>query len=319
MCWEGDHVRLVLTHKDSKGLTKAFVSEVSSCLRKIGCKCVLDEQVRNQCRSKLLNIQCVNRFEPLVSKAGDSDELMECLSGNEHTDSGLDVQLVGDRVRALGGSVRDRRLRVATWNFSGLGSERKQKEIGEVLDKNSIDVAAGQESWEKEDTKIAVEGYKWFGKPRGNQNSQRGEGGVGFLVRECLVDEVEFISGVHYEESVWMKVRGGRGSSALYISCVYMPTDCTKSASIEGCFEKLKEDVLSFKEKGRVVLLGDFNARVGKSVELDDVVGMFGEDTCNASGNRLISFLNEVELVVYNGRSLVLEPEWTRVRPNRCL
>ena len=64
-----------------------------------------------------------------------------------------------------------------------------------------------------------------------------------------------------------------------------------------------------------MVLLGDFNARVGKSVEMDDVIGMFGEDTCNASGNRLISFLNEVELVVCKGRSLVVEPEWTRVRP----
>ena len=31
----------------------------------------------------------------------------------------------------------------------------------------------------------------------------------------------------------------------------------------------------------------------------------------NASGNRLISFLNEVKLVVCNGRSLVVEPEWT--------
>ena len=44
-----------------------------------------------------------------------------------------------------------------------------------------------------------------------------------------------------------------------------------------------------------MVLLGDFNARVGRSVELDDVIG---EDTCNASGNRLVSFLNEVEMVV---------------------
>ena len=48
------------------------------------------------------------------------------------------------------------------------------------------------------------------------------------------------------------------------------------------------------------MLLGDFNARVGRSVEVDDVIGMFGEDTCNASGNILISFLNEVELVVEN-------------------
>ena len=74
--------------------------------------------------------------------------------------------------------------------------------------------------------------------------------------------------------------------------------------------------VLSFREKGQEVLLGGFNARVGRSVEVDDVIGMFGEDTCNASGNRLISFLNEVELVVCNGRKLVVEPEWTRVRPS---
>ena len=44
------------------------------------------------------------------------------------------------------------------------------------------------------------------------------------------------------------------------------------------------------------------------------MVGMFGENTCNASGNRLFSFLNEVEMTICNGRKLVTEPEWTRVR-----
>ena len=78
-------------------------------------------------------------------------------------------------------------------------------------------------------------------------------------------------------------------------------------------YEQLKEDVLSFKQKGRVVLLGDFNARVGKSVDVDDVIG---EEFCNGNGNRLISLLNEVELVICNGRQLVSEPEWTRVRPS---
>ena len=46
------------------------------------------------------------------------------------------------------------------------------------------------------------------------------------------------------------------------------------------------------------------------------MIGMFGEDTCNASGNKLISFLNEVELVICNGRKPVVEPEWIRVRPS---
>ena len=71
-------------------------------------------------------------------------------------------------------------MKVATWNFSGLRSDRKQKEIGELLVKHNLDVVAGQESWEKEETRTHIEGYKWFGKPRINQNSLRGEGGGGF-------------------------------------------------------------------------------------------------------------------------------------------
>ena len=178
---------------------------------------------------------------------------------------------------------------------------------------NSIDIV---ESWVKEDSRIAVDGYKWFGKPRTSQRSQRGEGGVGFLVRESLVSEVEFITKVAYEESVWMKVQGERGRLALYIGCVYMPTNSTSVAMLDTCYERLKEDILSFREKGMVVLLGDFNARVGKVAGDDDMIGKFGEDTCNASGIKLISLLHEVELVACNGRRLVSEPEWTRVRPS---
>ena len=63
-------------------------------------------------------------------------------------------------------------------------------------------------------------------------------------------------------------------------------------------------------------MLSDFNARVGRSVQIDDVIGMFGEDMRNASGNRLLSFLNEVELMICNGRKLVSEPVWTRVKPS---
>ena len=42
---------------------------------------------------------------------------------------------------------------------------------------------------------------------------------------------------------------------------------------------------------------------MGRSTEVDDVIGMFGEETCIASGNRLLSFLNEVKLVICNGGS----------------
>ena len=86
----------------------------------------------------------------------------------------------------------------------------------------------------KEETRINVEGYKWFGKPRIKQNSPRGDGGVGVLVRGCLVNEVEFINTMKYEESVWMKIRSERGREALYIGCVYMPTDSTSISVMKG-------------------------------------------------------------------------------------
>ena len=74
-------------------------------------------------------------------------------------------------------------------------------------------------------------------------------------MRECLIDEVEFITDVDYEESMWIKVRGGRRSSALYIGCVYMPTDCTNSASNEG-YENLKRMYLVLRKREGWYCLG---------------------------------------------------------------
>ena len=48
VAWEGDHVRLVLLPKDSKGLSKEVVAKISACLRRIGYRCVLDENERTQ-------------------------------------------------------------------------------------------------------------------------------------------------------------------------------------------------------------------------------------------------------------------------------
>ena len=45
----------------------------------------------------------------------------------DSVDVNIDVSVIGYRIQALEGSNRERRLRVATWNFSGLCSERNTK------------------------------------------------------------------------------------------------------------------------------------------------------------------------------------------------
>ena len=55
-------IRLVLTKKDSKGASSELVKQVSANLRKIGCSCVIDEQVRKSCKSRVMSVpvHCVN-------------------------------------------------------------------------------------------------------------------------------------------------------------------------------------------------------------------------------------------------------------------
>ena len=63
--WEGDHI---LMKKDSKGVSSELVKQVSANLRKIGCRCVIDEQVRKSCKSRVMSVpvHCVNRFESIA-------------------------------------------------------------------------------------------------------------------------------------------------------------------------------------------------------------------------------------------------------------
>jgi len=62
---------------------------------------------------------------------------------------------------------------------------------------------------------------------------------------------------VKYAESVWMKVRGERGRSALYIGCMCIHAYLWSRYSHYWCliaiYNLRKEDVLTFKQKGMVV------------------------------------------------------------------
>ena len=143
--WEGDHIRLILTKKDSKGVSSDLVKQVSANLRKLGCRCVIDEQVRKTCKSRAMSVPvyCVNRFESLAIDTCSDDNVEDVPI----------VDSVALKTKVLASTMR-KHLRLATWNVSGLCSERKQKEIADLLACNSIDIVAVQEFWEKEDSKI---------------------------------------------------------------------------------------------------------------------------------------------------------------------
>ena len=48
---------------------------------------------------------------------------------------------------------------------------------------------------------------------------------------------------------------------------------------------------------------GDSNATVVKSEDVDGLIGMFGENTCNSNGNIFIELLQNCNLIVCNDRT----------------
>ena len=88
-------------------------------------------------------VHCVNRFESLAVDTCSDDNVEDVPI----------VDSVALKIKVLASKMR-KQLRLATWNVC---SERKQKEIADLLACNSYIVAV-QESWEKEDSKIDISG-----------------------------------------------------------------------------------------------------------------------------------------------------------------
>ena len=61
------------------------------------------------------------------------------------------------------------------------------------------------------------------------------------------------------------------------------PESKNRVNDIQRRFGEIAADVYTYKRKGEVVLVGDFNARVGKAGQPDDSIGHYGEDKKNNS------------------------------------
>ena len=160
----------------------------------------------------------------------------------------------------------------------------KQKELEDTLLGMGIGICAVQESHEKANMALHFTHYQWVGRHR----EGRLGGGVGFLVHSSLVHAVSVADTTGAQEVMWLIVDGSsREAAPLVLASVYLPCNAQTRAEQDTCaraFELLEADVVHFQQKGRVVLLGDFNGRVGQALEANAPIGMYGEDRVNWNG-----------------------------------
>lgn len=324
--WERDHIRVHLSGQTAAQLSEERVHEISRQLRakyrwravraesksetrnkKKTANATANQQAAGQCTSR-------GRFSAFIQHGltdvdlGEYDERPPI----DMFDSDSEAE---EQVREE--PMPSRQLRVGSWNIRAL-TESKLQEIVQVCRAQKIDILALQEIWESKvmseqeaEQQISVGGYRLLTQKR---QGARG-GGVGFLVAEVLMEEVEVSAGKF--ETMWLQVRSGRKKVPLHIGCVYMPVEGKLSSKTDEIYSELSKQVQLKSKEGEVVLLGDFNARVGSAGFEGDNIGQYGEAMINNNGEKLKRFLRGSELFTVNNRRARPAPEWTRRNKNR--
>ena len=189
---------------------------------------------------------------------------------------------------------------VRTLQDGGNNPERKTAIIARVLAQKDVDFAALSETRFPDEGSLTETGagytYYWIGKPA---DAAR-QAGVGFAIKTKLIAQMESIPKGHSERlmSMRLKLQGGRHATII---SAYAPTMSYPDDEKEAFYEQLSRVISSAPGSDKILLLGDFNARVGRNHSAwGRVIGPHGVGNENSNGSLLLSFCATNKLTITN-------------------
>lgn len=225
-------------------------------------------------------------------------------------------------------------LRIGSWNVRGgiatansapgARTPLKALELLDLLRSRAFDIVAIQETGEPRASEVPVRSvrgdayYSWYGDPRPDAPGH----GLGFFVRHCgLRTQVSVgLPDATCMQCLWLRVRGAGRTPDLYVGNVYLPVaGAATLAEYREALAALLHDTHLYSSMGEVVLMGDFNTRLGRADTPFGRVGQFGEEA-PASGEAaarsaaLTEFMHAAGMYALNGRRPGAAPEYTRVQ-----
>ncbi|XP_073954770.1 uncharacterized protein [Choristoneura fumiferana] len=157
---------------------------------------------------------------------------------------------------------------------------RKTISISVELKRLNIDIAALQETRIEEEGSIREADYTFFWK--GKKSSETREHGVGFAVRNHLLNALETPVGV--SERI-MVLRLNTKSGFVTLISAYAPTLNSKLETKDQFYDQLEKTVRGVHSTDRLHILGDFNARVGQDTSAwSDCLGTHGVEVVVSCG-----------------------------------
>ena len=197
-------------------------------------------------------------------------------------------------------------IKIGCWNvrtLTDISNEnrpaRRTALIAAELNRYGTDIVALSETRLAEMGQIEEVGsgytYFWIGK---SVNEKR-ESGVGFAIRTSLLSKLEEMPVGINERIMSLRLRIDKGRFVTLFS-VYAPTLNSAEESITSFYSQLRHALRSTPKDDKIILMGDFNARVGMESDTWNCLGPHGTGTMNSNGMLLLELCEEFGLCITN-------------------
>ena len=204
-------------------------------------------------------------------------------------------------------SIVTKPFTLGAWNIRTLQDksdvdrpERRTALICKELARFNIDVAALSETRLSGEGNIreAGSGYTIFWK--GKDQDEPRIHGVGFAIRSQLVHQHNLVPTAISERVMSIRMPLTRNRSLTLIS-VYAPTLTSEDEVKASFYNLLDRTIQAVPAHDKLIVLGDFNARVGSDHRLwEGVLGHHGIGNSNANGQLLLGLCAEHGLIITN-------------------
>jgi exonuclease III len=204
-------------------------------------------------------------------------------------------------------------MRFGTWNIRSLYRIGSLKTVARELGKYKLDLVGVQEvRWEKGCTERAEDYTFFYGQGNGDHQL-----GTGFFVHKTIVSavrRVEFIS----DRKSYIILRG-RWCNIIVLN-VHAPCENKGDDVKDSFYEELGRVFDQFPRYDMKILLGDFNAKVGRKNIFKPTIGNKSlHEISNDNGVRIVNFATSKNLVLKSTmfpHRKIHKPTWTSPEGN---
>ena len=178
--------------------------------------------------------------------------------------------------------------------------ERRSALIAHELSRLNVDIAALSEVRFPGEGSLKEHGAGYTLFWSGKLETERRLSGVGFMMKTSIASKLENLPTGHSDRIMSMRLPL-RNDQYVTLFSVYAPTLQAEPVEKDKFYSELRSQLQSTPANDKVIILGDFNARVGQDANAwKGVLGRHGVGNCNDNGRLLLEFCTEQQLVITN-------------------